>query len=59
MSDRAVKDPATNRSQIEVSPAGSPTVNAPDTVDGQIIKMDREALIQIQPGVGRVSNYRE
>ena len=51
MSDRAVKDPATNRSQIEVSPAGSPTVNAPDTVDGQIIKMDREALIQIQPGV--------
>ena len=51
MSDRAIKDPATNRSQIEVSPAGSPTVNAPDTVDGQIIKMDREALIQIQPGV--------
>lgn len=51
MSDRAVKDPATNRSQIEVSPAGSPTVNAPDTVDGQIIKMNREALIQIQPGV--------
>lgn len=51
MSDRALKDPATNRSQIEVSPAGSPTVNTPDTVDGQIIKMDREALIQIQPGV--------
>ena len=51
MSDRAIKDPATNRSQIEVSPAGSPAVNAPDTVDGQIIKMDREALIQIQPGV--------
>ena len=51
MSDRAIKDPATNRSQIEVSPAGSPTVNAPDTVDGQIIKMNREALIQIQPGV--------
>ncbi len=51
MSDRAIKDPATNRSQIEVSPAGSPAVNAPDTIDGQIIKMDREALIQIQPGV--------
>jgi hypothetical protein len=51
MSDRAIKDPATNRSQIEVSPAGSPAVNAPDTLDGQIIKMDREALIQIQPGV--------
>jgi len=51
MSDRAIKDPATNRSQIEVSPAGSPAVNAPDTVDGQIIKINREALIQIQPGV--------
>jgi len=51
MSDRAIKDPATNRSQIEVTPAGSPVVNAPDTVDGEIIKMDREALIQIQPGV--------
>jgi hypothetical protein len=51
MSDRALKDPATNRSQIEVSPAGSPAVNAPDTIDGQIIKMNREALIQIQPGV--------
>ena len=51
MSDRAIKDPATNRSQIEVTPAGSPVVNAPDTVDGEIIKMDREALVQIQPGV--------
>jgi len=51
MSDRALKDPATNRSQIEVTPAGSPVVNAPDTIDGEIIKMDREALVQIQPGV--------
>ena len=50
MSDRALKDPSTNRSQIEVTPAGSPIVNAPDTLDGNIIPMSRELLVQAQAG---------